>query len=122
MPLRTVAAHAAALLSGAVWAVIFVGRWAETRFAHPVAEWVLDVGLTSAEEGAKSALRESFAAAARAVDGCTAWMLSLLVDRRYWRARRELAGSRRGAAWSEYWREGRPSTLNAVVARAVKGV
>ena len=112
------AARASALAGGLLWAVLHVGRWAETRFAHPAAEWLLDTALTTAEESAKSALREAFAAVARAVDGCTAWVLSLFVDRRYWRARRALAGSRRAAAWSDYWREGRPSTLNAVLARA----
>jgi len=104
-------------LVGIVWAAIYLGRWFETRFLHPVADFFLDVALTSAEEGAKSLLREAFAALSRGVDGATAAILALLVDRRYWRARRSLAGSRRRAAWADYWREGRPSTLNAVVAR-----
>ena len=104
-------------LVGIVWAAIYLGRWFETRFLHPVADFFLDVALTSAEEGAKSLLREAFAALSRGVDGTTAAILALLVDRRYWRARRSLAGSRRRAAWADYWREGRPSTLNAVVAR-----
>jgi len=110
-------------LVGIVWAAIYLARWFETRFLHPAADFFLDVALTSAEEGAKSLLREGFAALSRGVDGATAAILALLVDRRYWRARRSLAGSRRRAAWADYWREGRPSTLNAVVARtgATKG-
>ena len=110
------------LPAAALWAAIVVGRWLETQFAHPVAEYLLDTVLTNWEEGAKSLLREGFGAATRAANGATAWALSLLVDRRYWASLREGAGSRRAAAWQAYWREGRPSTLNAVVARAHAGV
>ena len=52
-------------LVGIVWAAIYLGRWFETRFLHPVADFFLDVALTSAEEGAKSLLREAFAALSR---------------------------------------------------------
>ena len=56
------------LPAAALWAAIVVGRWLETQFAHPVAEYLLDTVLTNWEEGAKSLLREGFGAATRAAN------------------------------------------------------
>jgi len=120
--LTSVLATAARVPAALVWAIIFLLRWCETRFIHPVASWFVDDLTLAWEEGAKSLVREGFAALTRGANGATAWLLSLLVDRRYWRTlRAEGARSRRGVAWEAYWREARPSTLNAVVARAVGG-
>ena len=115
-------ATAARLPAALVWAIIYLLRWVETRFLHPIAAFFIDDVTAAWEEGAKSLVRESFAALTRGANGVTAWLLSLLVDRRYWRTlRAEGARSRRGVAWEAYWKEARPSTLNAVVARAVRG-
>ena len=115
-------ATAARVPAALVWAIIYLLRWVETRFLHPLAAFFIDDVTAAWEEGAKSLVRESFAALTRGANGATAWLLSLLVDRRYWRTlRAEGARSRRGVAWEAYWREARPSTLNAVVARAVRG-
>lgn len=116
-----VLATAARLPAALVWAIIYLLRWVETRFLHPVAAFFIEDVVAVWEEGAKLLVREAFAAATRGANGATAWLLSLLVDRRYWRTlRAEGARSRRGVAWEAYWREARPSTLNAVVARAVQ--
>jgi hypothetical protein len=72
--------------------------------------------LSVLEAAALTVTDEAFQRTYRAINGLSVWTLSLLGSHPDYR-RQVRQNWRGGEAWREWWRQERPSTLNAVVAR-----
>lgn len=64
------------------------------------------------EESLKSIIRETFGQVTRIVNGFFAWVLAVFADPTSWQS-----PFQRSQAWQSWWRENRPSTFNAIIAR-----
>lgn len=80
----------------------------------PIVSWVEGL-LNQGEESSKAFIREAFGVFNRILNGSVAWLLSVL-DRSYAETQRRAWASQQ--AFTNWWREDRTSTLNAVVANA----
>jgi hypothetical protein len=85
--------------------------WLHLVLVAPVVNWWDDWVIHTSEEWFKSVIRECFAQVARFINGVSTLVVSV-ADGNY---RESLRGSwQQQHAWHTWWREERPSTLNAV--------
>lgn len=99
-------------IDAAVWAVLVCCNWLVHQCQAAV-EWWLDAVLGTWEESLKAVIRESFAQATRLVNGIFAWLLAVFAEsHQSWHH-----PFKRSQAWQAWWRENRPSTFNAIIAR-----
>ena len=99
-------------LDAAVWAVLVCCNWVIYQ-CQGVVEWWLENVLGTWEESVKSIIRESFAQTTRLVNGIFAWLLAVFTEPHHaWHH-----PFQRSQAWRAWWRESRPSTFNAIIAR-----
>jgi len=70
--------------------------------------------VTTAEESTKASIREIFSFFGRFINGFASMVVSVFIDRGFYRKQRGYVGNKRTEAWNSFWR-GANSTLNAVV-------
>lgn len=98
-------------VDAAVWTVLVCCSW----FVHQcqsAVEWWMEAVFGTWEESLKSIIRETFGQVTRIVNGFFAWVLAVFADPTSWQS-----PFQRSQAWQSWWRENRPSTFNAIIAR-----
>ena len=95
----------------AAFVLVLVINWLGTK-KNACIEWLMDVLLGTWEESMKAGVREAFTSVTRFLNGVSTWLYVVFVDRD-WSSLRTWG---RQQAWSSWWKEGRQSTFNALIA------
>lgn len=89
-------------------------QWIHTRAIAIPIQWWLDNVVTTAEESTKASIREMFSFFGRVINGMASMVVSVFIDRGFYKKQKGYVGNRRTEAWNSFW-NGANSTLNAVI-------